>query len=103
MNQIKQSNQIDQIRLYIIKILQNLVQYWDKAESLILLVKSEYVDDKFLKNLLSMMQETAKKITDKTASSQFKKAIDSVHRLQEREMKEYIKESQEADDLLNSI
>lgn len=99
-------NKMEQKKELIIRVLEKLKWYRDKAEDLIILLKSSYCTEELIDSIINKVNaaiKTAKKDADKNA---LRKWIAAIQKIRQREEQEEMSDEEldaEFDKLLNSI
>jgi hypothetical protein len=86
----------------LVRILEQLVGYWDLAEGFLVLVKQSD-DEKFIEELYGFIKSQIKAIQDAQQKEQVKQQLQKVRNYQQRMQSEEKKEKEEAEDILDDL
>lgn len=87
----------------LIRLLQKLKPYWDLADWLIALLESEYIDEKTIVNIASIMQNNVQKMQTWKAKEKLQKAIMYMEKLKVQQSVDQVHDQEEADRILDDL
>lgn len=79
----------------LIKLLEKLIPYRDKAKDLMFLVESDFGDPKFIDELIHILHNKIQTIKKDDSREKLEKAIDIIHKIKEKEESEKANEDLE--------
>ena len=92
---------MEQKKQLLIKVLTKLQPYWNLAEGILALVESQYCDEKMIDGIANLIAQSINKTKDEKQKAKFKKSMEVIKKIQQKEMKE--NDVEEAEELLHQI